>query len=69
MPPLSESARRTRDRHRAAALRLRAARHRFDRSTAALRQAARDHIDGQRLASATLRAALDRLAAQAATPV
>ncbi len=63
MPPLFDP---TRDRHAAAALRLRAARHRFDRSTAALHQAALAHIAGQRVASATLRAALDRLAARPA---
>lgn len=66
MPHPTDSPRAARDRHQAAARRLRAARCRFALSTAALREAARDHVDGARLAGAALRATLDRLAARAA---
>ncbi|TXM68226.1 hypothetical protein FV218_18530 [Methylobacterium sp. WL69] len=49
-------------RSRAAGLRLGAARRRFDLSTIALRRAALDHVDGEALVSAALRAALERVA-------
>lgn len=54
---------RTRCRDRAAAIRLSAARDRFDLSMAALRKAALDHVDRQALVSTALRAALVRMAA------
>lgn len=69
MTRLIETLRCDRDRHRAAALRLRDARRHFDLSTAALRRAALDHIVCHRRASAILRATLHRLAAQAGTPL
>ncbi|NEU14080.1 hypothetical protein G3T14_18375 [Methylobacterium sp. BTF04] len=64
-----KSFRRARGRRRAAALRLHTARQRFDRSMIALRKAALDHIDSQDHVSATLRATLDRLVAQAGLPL
>lgn len=51
-----------------AALRLHVARMGFDRSSLALRRAARAHIDGHALVGATLRATLARLAGQAPGP-
>jgi hypothetical protein len=59
---------RRRDRRRTAALRLRSARLHFERSSAALRRAALDHVDGHALVGAMLRATLARLAAQDAGP-
>jgi hypothetical protein len=59
---------RRRDRRRVAALRLHVARMGFDRSSLALRRAARAHIDGHALVGATLRATLARLAGQAPGP-
>ncbi|KQP94686.1 hypothetical protein ASF60_00235 [Methylobacterium sp. Leaf113] len=56
-----------RNRRRAATLRLCAARIRFDRSAAAVRRAARDHIDGHAVAGTRLRMALARLSALAGT--
>lgn len=47
-------------RNRAAARRLDSARRGFERSLAALRRAAFDHIDSQHLTSLTLRLCLDR---------
>ncbi|MCJ2033292.1 hypothetical protein [Methylobacterium sp. J-068] len=55
-------------RHRSAALRLRAARRCFDRSTVALRKAALDHIDDQALIGTMLEATLARIAAQGSGP-
>lgn len=54
---------RTRARGRLAAGRLQAARRGFDLSMVALRKAALDHIDCQLCVSTSLRATLDRLAA------
>ena len=51
---------RLRRRARAAAGRLEAARHGFERSVVALRTAALDHVDSQDLASLALRLCLDR---------
>ncbi|KQP38272.1 hypothetical protein ASF49_04465 [Methylobacterium sp. Leaf104] len=59
---------RRRDRRRVAALRLRSARLRFEHSSAALRRAALDHIDGHSPIGAMLRATLARLAAEGAGP-
>ncbi|GJD29083.1 hypothetical protein PMNALOAF_0315 [Methylobacterium adhaesivum] len=55
-------ARTTPSAHRAAQARLGAARRRFDLSTIALRKAALDHVEGEILVSAALRATLARLA-------
>ncbi|MEH3118283.1 MAG: hypothetical protein PGN25_12025 [Methylorubrum populi] len=49
-----------RQRSHAAARRLETARYGFERSLAALRKAALDHIDSQDLVSLTLRRCLDR---------
>jgi len=56
--------RRPPDRRRSAALRLWAARRRFERSTQALRRAAVDHIDDQILVGLMLQATLARITAQ-----
>ncbi|KQT19982.1 hypothetical protein ASG40_04060 [Methylobacterium sp. Leaf399] len=54
-----------RGRRRAAVLRFGLAQRRFERSIAALREAALDEVDRQVAVSATLRAAADRLASEA----